>query len=527
MQPVFVAIALLCGSQPAAKVDSLAKPAVHARKDTGFSLALVHVNDIHAHLDPTFESMKIQGKSVQVLLGGAAVLKTAFDSLRKALPNALFLHAGDQFTGTAWFSIYRGLADAAVVRRLGFDAFVPGNHEFDIGAGPLRAFLDSSQVPAVVSTLDATREPILAGRMPLFLIREVAGRRIGIVGIANPNTRSISKPGQNLRFLEASSVAKAVDSAKRSGAEVVVALSHAGFEADTLLARTVPGIVCVVGGHSHTRMGAFAGLGGAPPYPVVVTSEDGRRVPVVQAWHRGMEIGVLNLRFDSTFRLTSWEGHPFLPSPAGLAGLASESVRGFVPDSGMSALLQGLVRPLDSLRAIKVARVPSAYSRRKGGELADLCAQSLLEAGASQGARVGIMNRGGVRDDLDSGVVDMEQVQRVAPFGNSVVVMTITGKRLRHIVKILEGRKKNPGMAGLAGERGDKGKWKSFRLAGAATDLEDEDTVRIATNSYLADGGDGCMPLRKSKGYRYDTGIRDDEALARLLSRLFPVSKGK
>ncbi|MBK8804818.1 MAG: bifunctional metallophosphatase/5'-nucleotidase [Fibrobacteres bacterium] len=527
MHPIFVAIALFGASTVSSKPDSLAKPVAPSDHDSGFSLTLVHVNDVHAHLDPTSVSMKVEGKSVQVPLGGAAILKAAFDSLRKARPQSLFLHAGDQFTGTAWFSLYRGLADAAVVQRLGMDAFVPGNHEFDLGPGPLRAFLDSSRVPVVASTLDASREPILAGRIPSVLMREVDGRRIGIVGIAHPSTPSLSRPGQNLRFREAASIAQVVDSARRAGAKAVVVLSHAGWEADTMLARTVPGISCVVGGHSHTRVGSFPGLGGAPAYPTVIKSSEGLSVPVVQAWHRGMEIGVLNLRFDSTFRLTSWEGHPFLPSPAGLAGLASESVRGFVPDSGMSALLQGLVRPLDSLRAIKVARVPSAYSRRKGGELADLCAQSLLEAGASQGARVGIMNRGGVRDDLDSGVVDMEQVQRVAPFGNSVVVMTITGKRLRHIVKILEGRKKNPGMAGLAGERGEKGKWKSFRLAGAATDLEDEDTVRIATNSYLADGGDGCMPLRKSKGYRYDTGIRDDEALARLLSRLFPVSKGK
>jgi 5'-nucleotidase len=181
---------------------------------------------------------------------------------------------------------------------------------------------------------------------------------------------------------------------------------------------------------------------------------------------------------------------------------------------------------MDSLRAIRVARIPSKDPRRKGTPLADLCAQSLLEAGASHGARVGIVNRGGVRDDLDSGVLDMEQVQRVAPFGNSVVVMTITGNKLRHVVKILEGRRGVAGIAGLAGERDEKGRWRTFRLAGASSDLADTDTIRIATNSYLAEGGGGCMPLRKSKGYRYDTGIRDDEAFAMLLSRLFPVAKG-
>lgn len=526
MHPILVAMALFGASPIAAKSDSLPNPLVHAKKDTGFSITLVHVNDLHAHLDPTFEAMKIQGKSVQVPLGGAAVLKTAFDSLRKAIPSALFLHAGDQFTGTAWFSLYRGLADAAVVRRLGFDAFVPGNHEFDLGPEPLRAFLDSSRVPVVASTLDASREPILAGRIPSVLMREVDGRRIGIVGIVHPSTPSLSRSGQNLRFREAASIAQAVDSATRAGAKAVVVLSHAGWEADTMLARTVPGIACIVGGHSHTRMGVFPGLGRAPAYPVVVTSSQGSPVPVVHAWHGGLEVGVLTLKFDSTGRMVSWEGQPFLPAPAGRADGATEGVREFVPDSGMTALLQGLARPLDSLRAIQVARIPANDPRRKGVSLADLCAQSLLEAGASHGARVGLVNRGGVRDDLDSGVLDMERVQRVAPFGNSVVVMTIPGNKLRHVVKILEGRRGAAGIAGLSGERDDKGRWRTFRLAGATSDLADTDTIRIATNSYLADGGGGCMPLRKSKGYRYDTGIRDADALAKLLSRLFPVAKG-
>ncbi|HOX50566.1 MAG TPA: bifunctional metallophosphatase/5'-nucleotidase [Fibrobacteria bacterium] len=517
-------VLLLAGASPAGSVsDSVAKHPQSARKDTGFSLTLVHVADIHSRLDPSLESARFHGRSTRIPLGGSAILKAAFDSLRRAHPDALLLHAGDQLSGTSWYSSYRGRADAEVVRRLGVDAFVPGNHEFDGGPAVLRGFLDSSRVPVVASNLEAGREPELAGRIPSFLVREVGGRRIGIVGLVHPGAASISNPGRNLRFSDPASVAGLVDSLRKAGVFPVIGLSHAGLAKDTTLARAIPGLDCIVGGHDHLLMGSFP-VGGRPlPYPVVAVAAPGRKVPVVHAWRHGMEIGVITLRFDSLARLVSWEGAPFLPTASTDSVVDGRFLRAFRPDSAMEALLVRLSPPVDSLRALRVALLPAKSSRGEKGRLADLCARSLLEAAASHGARVGLVNQGGVRDDLDSGLVTMEDVQRVAPFGNTVVVMTLTGKKLRHVVKILEGRGRNPAVAGLAGTRDEKNRWKTFRLEGAAADLGEDDTVRVATYSYLANGGDGCMPLRTSKGYRFDTGIRDDRALADLLGRLHPV----
>jgi 2',3'-cyclic-nucleotide 2'-phosphodiesterase (5'-nucleotidase family) len=59
------------------------------------------------------------------------------------------------------------------------------------------------------------------------------------------------------------------------------------------------------------------------------------------------------------------------------------------------------------------------------------------------------------------------------------------------------------------------------RLAGAKSDLTDSDTVRVATNSYLASGGDGCIALKKAAGMRLDTGLRDADALAEWLSEAY------
>jgi 5'-nucleotidase len=47
--------------------------------------------------------------------------------------NALKVHAGDAVTGTLYYSLFEGEADAQLMNEVCFDAFAPGNHEFDHG----------------------------------------------------------------------------------------------------------------------------------------------------------------------------------------------------------------------------------------------------------------------------------------------------------------------------------------------------------------------------------------------------------
>ncbi|MEN9355445.1 MAG: hypothetical protein RL318_2770 [Fibrobacterota bacterium] len=520
---------------------------------SSYRLRLVHVNDIHAHLDPS--DVTLSGEpSLQVQMGGAARLATAFAQLRKEPVPTLFLHAGDQFSGTSWFSHYQGLADAAALDRLGFDAFVPGNHEFDKGPAVLGRFLDSLDAPALAANLDVDQEPALRGKIAPGLIRSIAGHRIGIVGAAQPETPRISSPGPLVRFRSVRSVRPTVDSLRKAGAEVVILLSHAGFEEDTLLACRL-GVDAVVGGHSHTRMGDFSqeGLKGSSAYPAVARCADGRRVPVVQAWEWGKEIGVLDLEIAQG-KVTGFQGRPFLPmggtfreegklvpdKQAVAIGKRLEqrkAVRILEADSAMQALLDRLGKPLDSLRKAVVGHLPEGISRRHGA-LVQVCAASLLQAGEVHGARVGLVNAGGVRDDLKGGVVTQDDVLKVQPFGNAVVILTVTGKELLNAVKILNGRHgRTVGLAGVAivtdSVRSSIAlRWitvaascvscKDAQTQMSAKLVGESDTVRIATSSYLAGGGDGCQVLKASQGWRQEMDLTDAQALVAWIRKWHP-----
>jgi len=505
---------------------------------TPWHLRLVHVNDMHAHLEAT-EAMLGQDTVARVRLGGAANLATAFAQLRRETVPTLFLHAGDQFSGTPWFSRYLGLADAVVLERLGFDAFVPGNHEFDKGPEVLGRFLDSLHVPALAANLDVQAEPALFGKLRKGIVREVAGHRVGIAGVAHPDTRSLSSPGPNARFHAASGVRSTVDSLRKAGAEIVVLLSHAGFEEDTVLART-SGADAVVGGHTHLRMGDFKreGLAGGRAYPYPVTLACGVVVPVVQAWDEGREIGVLELDIESG-KIMAMRGKPFLPVGDSLqwqvAGLEDTTkrrlrrtlenrgaVRFLAEDPAMASLLKGLSGPLDSLRTAVVGHLPEPLGRRKG-VLLQVCAASLKESGEAMGAQVGLVNAGGVREELDSGAVTREDVQKVLPFGNEVIVLTLTGRELSQAIKALRSQRGHA--LGLSGARivsDSLDKVAGVALAGASVALRDADTVRVATNSYLAGGGSGCSVLKRAAGVRRGLGTTDAQALEAWIARHHP-----
>lgn len=502
-----------------------------------WDLAIAHINDVHSHLDPT-EIRLVLDSSLTVRAGGAARLVSAMRALRRENPDLLVLHAGDELVGTPWFATYRGLADAAVLDRIGIDAFVPGNHEFDRGPGALRLFLDSLHAPVVAANLDASREPELSGRILSSIVVVRSGHRVGIVGVAQPATPGISRPGPNLRFSRASAVRATVDSLRKAGVPTVILLSHAGIEEDTVLARTVDGIAAVVGGHSHTLMGRKLpeiGLRTRVPYPVQARTPQGRIVPVVQAWEWGKEIGEIVLHLDDSGRTTGWTTSPFLLlsdtlseggsilSPERSRAVrerlsATGTVRFFEPDSSTAELLSAWARPIDSLRHAVVARLPSAIPRGNP-QLGTLCARALREAGTPWGAQVGLQNAGGIRDDLSEGDVSRETVLKVMPFQNTVVVVAVTGAQLKALRRRVRGRDgRGPGWDGIS--EGEDG---SLRIRGGKSPLLETDTVRIATNSYLAAGGDGLDILEHADGFRLDTGIPDADALSSLLGEVYPI----
>ena len=162
-----------------------------------------------------------------------------------------------------------------------YDAMVIGNHEPDFTAQVLSERMGEAAFPLLAANI---RER--AGGKPFarpYVIREVGGVRVGILGLAYPNTplTTARRNVEGLEFLPAvESARRFVPRMRSEGAQVVIALTHLGLGADRALAEKVDGIDVIVGGHSHNRM------------PEALRVRD---TLIVQAGAHGSDLGRLDL----------------------------------------------------------------------------------------------------------------------------------------------------------------------------------------------------------------------------------------
>ena len=114
------------------------------------SLLLVglHINDHHSRLQPnTSADLRFNGQTTRVETGGFPRVVAKMRELSEGRDNVLKLHAGDAITGALFYTLLKGAADADLMHEVCFDAFVPGNHEFDDSDAGLARFLDLLNAP--------------------------------------------------------------------------------------------------------------------------------------------------------------------------------------------------------------------------------------------------------------------------------------------------------------------------------------------------------------------------------------------
>jgi len=259
------------------------------------TITILHVNDTHSHL----EAVGPKDANLDGTLGGLAKAATVIATLKASEANALFVHAGDLFNGDAYFAAGIGpggtpalsVPEMQLLAQLGLDVLTLGNHEFGLGTDALAAVLFAAFQGGGPSVLTANVDIGAAGLSGLVqagTVKEIGGVRVGFFGMT-----AIDFLSQGAPFLpESFSVegilglaAGQVVDLRGQGAEVVIFLSHLGFELDQAIAANVPGIDAVVGGHDHLVLSQ----------PVMVPGPGGKSVPVVQAGEHYKWVGKLTL----------------------------------------------------------------------------------------------------------------------------------------------------------------------------------------------------------------------------------------
>lgn len=214
-------------------------------------ITILHLNDLHGHVFPWHGwDTALDGEE----RGGLDRIATAVDRVRAEGGSVLLLDAGDTIGDSMEARVTRGSVVVEAMNAIGFDAMTIGNHEPDFTVDVLAQRRDEARFSFLAANLRKDDGSYLVRP---YVLRQLAGVTVGIIGLAYPNTAltTASKNVKGVVFSDAIRVAQElVPRMRREGADIIVALTHLGLSHDQELARSVEGIDVIVGGHSHNRM---------------------------------------------------------------------------------------------------------------------------------------------------------------------------------------------------------------------------------------------------------------------------------
>ncbi len=449
----------------------------------GQGLILLHFNDFHGQLEP-YPDPQTQTQT-QAQVAGIARLAEAVAQVRAEAQDrpVVLLFGGDLLQGTVTSSLFLGIPDLTLFERMGVDAAVMGNHELDYGQDVFRRLVGFADFPFLTANVQTHPEPLPV--RPSVIIAKPGGPRVAVLGLTTPELTTATHP----RNVDGVSVEEPIAVARRlipdlaASADLVVVLSHMGFADDRRLAKEVPQIDLIVGGHNHFVFGEPELEGG---------------VPILQAGERGRWLGRLDLDCQGGrlarrgYRLLSMDAAaPEDPEMvAEVARIAAEADKGLNQVIGRSDVEL-------SARRDEIRRGEAAF----GDFVADIAREITL-------ADLALFNGGGFRASIPAGDVTLKQVYQSFPFRNELVVGDLTGAQILAALARSASLDpdENPGgflqVSGLHYVIGDGG------LADATLGdrpLDPDRKYRAVMPDFLAEGGDGYAML-KAMERRVDTG---------------------
>ncbi len=514
---------------------ALCAPLWAAAPDKLFHLTILHTNDIHAHIDQfndLGQSCSEEDIQKNACFGGYPRIASAVEAARKKGGNVLLLDAGDQFTGTLFFNVLKGAPSQACLNALRYTAMTLGNHEFDDGPAVLAdTLLKGLNVPVLAANMDAEREPALKGRTRPWMVLTVGGRKVGLVGLANEHTPRMSSPGPDVAFSDsAQALRKAVQELSAQGADIVVAVTHVGYDHDRKLAASVDGVDVIVGGHSHTLL-SNTDAKAAGPYPTVEQSPSGKPVLVVQAKAWGKYLGDLEVDFDAKGVPIAWRGEPLL-----LDGSRPQ-------DPAMLAKVKAWEEELKPYMSHVVGKLTDPLRPNcRGGEcaLGNVMADALRAAAKDQGVRAAFINGGAARAGLKAGDVNVGDLLTVYPFQDHVATFELSGADLLAVLEHGVSLSDKPDASGTGRFLQVSGLNFSFdprkpvgqRVVNASILGKDggmepvrpEAVYPLASCGYLLKGGDGYTVLKDKAKRVYAFGKPISDALIDYFSTHSPMS---
>jgi 2',3'-cyclic-nucleotide 2'-phosphodiesterase (5'-nucleotidase family) len=431
------------------------------------TLVILHTNDMHGQVLPRNGS------------GGLAQLATA---IRREMPD-LLLDGGDMFTGTMASDEFVGKPMIEVMNRLGYAAAALGNHEFDYGIPELRNRLREARFPVLSANVTGVDE------VQPYTILTVKGIRIGVIGLTVESLPQVTHP-KNMKTIVVKDLIEAVRETLpkvRPLSDFQIAVAHISTEEQLKVAKAFPEIRLIVAGHPHAARATQVG-----------------QTLIVETGSSVQNVGKVTIRLSGkTPESIMWE---LLP------------LRNLPPDPEIQTVIAPYEKTIAARSAERLgeSRAELRKSDTEESALNNMVADALRE---TTGAQIALQNVGGIRATLGRGPITRSAVFDIIPFQNTLVTMNLTGLQLKQLL--------NRRVLAVSGVRVS---WDTTRPRGSqlvsvslpgGQPLQDAAQYSVASNDFMAAGGDGLLELTQGTSTR-DTGILLRDAIAAYL-RKHPV----
>ncbi len=357
---------------------------------------------------------------------GYAGLAAYRDELSAEYANIALVDVGDAIQGGPIGTLSKGEYIIDIMNEVGFDVIVPGNHEFDYG---MEQFLNVIAKKTETAYVSSNFIDLKANKLVFepYVIKTYGTKKIAFIGITTPETKAKSSPiyfqdgngnwiydfaNDNTGKALYTRVQNAIDSAKKAGADSIIAVGHLGDDPDTqywkssdVIANTT-GINGFIDGHAHLT------------FVKTIKDKAGKNVTVLSTGTKLENIGKMIIKKDGSVSAENITGYD----------KKSEAVDKFI--KGIQAKLDAVLKQVVAKTAVDLTILKADGSRAVRSEetnLGDLCADAYK---AVSGADIAFVNGGGIRTSIAKGDITYEDIIKVHPFGNELCVVEATGQEI-------------------------------------------------------------------------------------------------
>lgn len=480
-------------------ISACATPPTHP-----LQISLVGSNDVHGEL------------MLKEDRGGLVTLSAYVDAIREARKQdggaVLLIDAGDMWQGTLESNLTEGASVVAAYNAMQYTAAAIGNHEFDFGPvgpspipqtpaddprGALKQRAREAKFPFLAANLidNTTGKPVTWENVYPSIIVDVDNVKIGIIGVMTRNalvaTIAANSGGLSIAPL-AETIEKEARAARDAGASIIVVTAHAGGDCASFdnphdlsscrtqheifgVAEALPqGLVDhIFAGHVHQGMAHFVN-------DISITSSYSR----TQAFSR------VDLFVDrETKRILNRQIH----TPTRLEPATSYEGVALYPDSEVAAIAERARNFAAEIRRREVGirlLTPFKLTADPESPLGNLFTDSLLDT-VDADISIHTINSS-IRANLPAGELTFGSVYEMSPFGNTLVIVELSGAELRQVLS--EQAHRGSRRINFSGMRAkveceDSTMHVDMQLNDGRI-IRDDDQVRVAVANYLAMGGD-------------------------------------